>query len=473
MFHGIRKYLKDSGGNMAMMMALAGFPLCIAVGAAVDYSRASSAKSAIQAATDAAALAAATDFNLSKSKVEELVAQYLAANGIDKALAHVNEINVEYDKSTGTVSVRVGGKLDTSLMQLAGIADMDISGISQVQVGGSPLELALVLDNTFSMSANGKLMSLKSASTALINELYRSNSGTSDVKTSIIPFANYVNVGIDHRNEPWLDVIPDQTVTRTGAQWEATNCRSVPIDAVPGTSKEVCDWNPTGPQITYTRDEFWEGCVGSRDFGLDTSIGSISTRYVGLINNSDWDSVVCVQPITPLTNNAAKLRTDINSMNVTHNLRGRLFDPGQSPETYIPAGMLWGWNVLDSEQPLTGARTQSQMVADKAKKVLILMTDGDNTLAPDYSAHTHYSESESPTRGEIANGLTNQLCSNIKGAGITIYTVSLEVTDPVSLEMLTNCASAPSMAFNANDSAGLVAAFKDIARDLVALHIAK
>ncbi len=473
MFQTARRFLRHSGGNVAMMMALAGFPLCIAVGAAVDYSRASSAKSAIQAATDAAALAAAKDPNLSEARAKEVVNQYLAANGIDTAVAHVNEVKVEYDKKTGAVSVSVSGQLDTSLMSLAGIQSMDIGGHSEVQAGSNALEVALVLDNTFSMSAQGRLPALKSAANALLDQIYANSSSSSDVKAAIVPFSDYVNVGMSHRNDMWVDVPADFTETITEIQWMSSNCHNEPIDGVAGTSQQICEWAQTGPLITYTIKRFWEGCVGSRSSGHDTSIGTLSDRYVGLLNNDSWDEVVCGQPITPLTNNLATLKSDINKMDVLNNQKGAAWKPEHSPETYIPVGLLWGWNVLDANEPLTGARTASEVVADKATKALILMTDGKNTLAPDYSSHKQYSEAGSPSQGVIANGITSELCSNIKAAGISVYTVSLEVTDPVSLQMLSDCASTPAMAFNASDSTALVQAFSTIARSLVAVHISQ
>jgi len=52
----VRRFRADQRGNMVTMFALASLPLVGAVGAAVDYSRANSIKTAMQAASDSTAL---------------------------------------------------------------------------------------------------------------------------------------------------------------------------------------------------------------------------------------------------------------------------------------------------------------------------------------------------------------------------------------------------------------------------------
>ena len=51
-----RRFLAAEGGNVAVFFALAFIPIVGSVGATVDYSRASSARTAMQAAADATAL---------------------------------------------------------------------------------------------------------------------------------------------------------------------------------------------------------------------------------------------------------------------------------------------------------------------------------------------------------------------------------------------------------------------------------
>ncbi|MDQ2955024.1 MAG: pilus assembly protein TadG-related protein, partial [Pseudomonadota bacterium] len=56
-----RTFLRQSGGGVGPMLALALVPIVGAVGAAVDFSRASDVRTKLQAAVDAAVLAGAHD----------------------------------------------------------------------------------------------------------------------------------------------------------------------------------------------------------------------------------------------------------------------------------------------------------------------------------------------------------------------------------------------------------------------------
>jgi hypothetical protein len=87
------------------------------------------------------------------------------------------------------------------------------------------------------------------------------------------------------------------------------------------------------------------------------------------------------------------------------------------------------------------------------------MTDGDNTRAPDYPTHNSTSK-------VLANDLTRELCSNIKAEKITVYTVAFEVTDTTIKDILRDCATNPSLYFDAKNSKTLTAAFASIAASL-------
>jgi hypothetical protein len=90
------------------------------------------------------------------------------------------------------------------------------------------VEIALVLDNTWSMSASGgtttKIAGLKSAATTLVNEVMTRDDGK--VRVSIIPYADYVNVGTGNRSASWLNVPADYSTTSTPAP---RVCTQVPV----------------------------------------------------------------------------------------------------------------------------------------------------------------------------------------------------------------------------------------------------
>src|SRR5690606_17327554 len=92
--------------------------------------------------------------------------------------------------------------------------DTSASALAVRAVTGS-VEVALVLDNTFSMSktdAKGvtKLASLKTAANALVSELMQESKA--DVRIGLVPYADYINIGTKYRKESWLSVPADYTV---------------------------------------------------------------------------------------------------------------------------------------------------------------------------------------------------------------------------------------------------------------------
>jgi hypothetical protein len=76
----------------------------------------------------------------------------------------------------------------------------------------------------------------------------------------------------------------------------------------------------------------------------------------------------------------------------------------------------------------------------------------------------------------VMNTRLSTVCTNAKNAGITIYTIGVDVADTSNptnnTALLTGCASQSSNAFFPNTATDLQAAFVSIANQLAALRIA-
>ncbi|MFO1034169.1 MAG: VWA domain-containing protein [Hyphomicrobiales bacterium] len=359
----------------------------------------------------------------------------------------------------------------TGFMFLAGISHLDIGAYSEVELGGNGLEVVMALDNTESMNYEGRLPALKTAAKSLVDTVLDGSrvSGTY-VKVGIVPFSNYVNVGLASKAKPWITVAPDETVSNPNYCWDTypnatkSNCHNETytgyVDGVAQTyTTEVCDWNNGSPVQqcgSYTWNYTWQGCVGSRDAPLDTKISAIGTKYKGLVRDSWGNQVYCAKEITQLTDDKTQLNAAIDAMAGVGN-------------TYIAPGVLWGWNMLDANEPLTGAKTKSWMTANRGTKALVLMTDGDNTLSPSATTYALHDGNDVAA----ANSTTAKTCENAKHDGIKIYTVAFKVTNSVAKDMLRDCASSPDMAFQADDATALNTAFNDIAKSLIATRLTK
>ncbi len=452
------KLFSNDRGNVATIFALTVIPMLLAAGCAVDYMRTVTAKTALQNAVDSAVLAAGASNKSTAADIEALVNKYLAGNNYDLKLKSVDSVNV--GSGTGNISVSVTGEVSTSFMSLAGINTFDITALSEVTKGsGAPLELVMALDNTGSM-AGSKMDTLKTAAKDLVNSIMVPGSQT---KIGLVPFNIYVNVGEDKRGESWLSVEPDKDVpscydsypNKTGCTITTSTCYA---DGIPySCQSETCTDMGAPVQVCTTVHYGFYGCVASRmPAPMNSRIDSVNTDpYTGLINN--W----CAPAITDLTDVKSDLVTAIDGM-ITNQ------------ETFIPGGLLWGWNLLTPEAPFTKAMSTSAMAAAKGKKALVLMTDGENTLEEGSylgvdGIHWGCSDPACP----VSNPLTSQLCENIKADGIVLYTILFDVTDTKVETMLRDCASDPSMSYVAGDNAALLAAFSKIGGSLSQLRLSK
>jgi hypothetical protein len=96
--------------------------------------------------------------------------------------------------------------------------------------------------------------------------------------------------------------------------------------------------------------------------------------------------------------------------------------------------------------------------APDLEKVIILMTDGDNT------------QNRWTTSQSSIDARTAKACDNVKAAGIKLYTVRV-IAGNASL--LQACATKPDMYFNVQEAGQLNSVFGSIAQKLANLRISK
>ena len=119
--------------------------------------------------------------------------------------------------------------------------------------------------------------------------------------------------------------------------------------------------------------------------------------------------------------------------------------------------------------------------------MLIVMTDGEHTYfgqnsfnRTDYAAYGYGTEERlgngADNSSTIAQRMDERLkltCSNAKKAGVQIYTVAFQITDATTIKMMNECATTPSMAFDAKSNSALVEAFERIAEEITKLRLQK
>ncbi len=459
----LKSLVTNTKGNTAVMFAVAALPLTLMAGGAVDMMQTYSVKSKLQKAVDAAALQAAAARKLDDAGRKRAALASFADNFAGDGTARIKTVqNIRITKDKVIFTARAS--VPTHFLKLASIGSIDIMAKAVIKRHYGSMEVALVLDNTRSM-AGTKIATLKRAAKKLTGTLFKE--GAKDkIHVSVVPYAQYVNVGKDKRGASWLNAPADKTIyhpARCYMSWtyKAVNCHMSTCtswnDGVSTTHAcRKCDWVRDKQVRTctpaWTQKVTWNGCVGSRRHPLNVTDSAPGKRIPGI------SGVWCQRPILPLNTDKGAIDRELDRMSA--NVNG----------TYIPSGLIWGWRALSSAAPYTQGTDANTARKKNVRKAIVLMTDGVNTCDPDYTSGRHYC---GQGKGKTANALTRELCGNIKKAGIHIYSVAFGVTDPATRKMLQSCASDGASYFDARDNSALLAAFKDIGKSLATIYLSE
>lgn len=208
-------------------------------------------------------------------------------------------------------------------------------------------------------------------------------------------------------------------------------------------------------------------------------------KYTGSASGGTPNQDCPTNALTPLTETKSTIKTAIDAM---------------APQGYtnIHQGTIWGFHMLSPTEPLT----QGKAYEEATSKVMIIMTDGENTV-DSYGANMNNANTfqaygwpgaPSATGGVSYNGRifsdtypqpssdeevtaamdsrTLEACTNAKlDDKIIIYTIGLSAPNQKTIDLLTDCASAPENAYFPTDPTQLTTVFKAIADQLSNLRL--
>ncbi len=441
-FKTVARFARAERGNVAMMFAFLLPVLLTSVGAAVDYSRAVNARSAMQAAIDATAL-----------MISKEASTLTAAQITTKAQAYFNALynhpevgsvtfTAAYTGNSGTgasVKIDAAGTMQTEFMKLAGYSSVPLSVTTTTKWGNIRYRVALALDNTGSMSSASKMTELKSAANKLINDFYTMAATDADIYISIVPFAQDVNIGTNMKDETWIN----------WADWDSNN--TVKACTKPQyTTKNSCQNNGGNWVNVAAPHANWNGCVMDRDQSYDTTNTPPTSAILGTMVPAQQisDCPVAMIGMTPVKSQKQTLLDKITAM---------------SPDGYTnqSIGMFWAWLTHATSGPFPTPSKDSNFVY---QDVIILLTDGLNTRNRWYN-----NQADIDARQEI-------LCTNARAQGIKIFAIQVATdNDPVSL-VTKNCTTEPN---NPNyfshitQASQMTVKFDAIFKELAKLRVAK
>jgi Flp pilus assembly protein TadG len=448
------RFLADSRGSVALIFGLTFLVLGGITAFSIDYSRTLAVRDRLQTAVDAAVLAADPSTLATFAQVVDNVNASFAYNMPLQFGATQIAVAAPVTIPDG-YRVSASANVPTTFGRLLGINVIPVNVVAEARRAQANVEIALVLDNTASMDG-AKMAALKVAAKKLVTDVVAA-SDNDTVKFALVPFSNYVNIGVGYRNKNWMSVPDDSVETRTVC-WQTTDWDNCPTKTFSTTcyndgNPYTCTWQgciTPGPERTacWTGpvNVTWNGCAGSRAPAPDKDVTAAFNKPIPGIMES-----VCPSALTRLTADHAEIKNRIDAMIA-------------QGETYIPSGLMWGWRALSPNSPFSdGVAANARPIT---KKVLILMTDGENTKSQWSTNHDGTSQFD-------ANDATDKLCTEVKNDNVELYTIAFEVTAAQPKAVLQKCASPGQYYFDATDSVALDAAFGKIAGALVKLALVK
>jgi Flp pilus assembly protein TadG len=446
----MRRFGGATGGNVALMFTIALVPLISFVGAAIDYSRASMARSAMQAALDSAALMVAKDLSagtITTSQVPPKAQAYFTALYTDKQATGIS-VTANYTVGSGTsgstVQIIGSGSIPTDFMNVVGFPNMSFSSSSTAAWGTNLLRVALVLDNTGSMASYNKIGALQTAAKNLVTQLSQLAKNNGDVYISVVPFEVDVNVGTANINANWLRWdIWDPKLTNSSGNTYCTSGNNLYYPTLAQCKYHGYTWNHT----PGTNTSQWNGCVSDRDQNYDVSSTAPSSQPTYF--PADQDLSCPAATLLPLTYNWTSVNNTINQMS-----------PGGGTNQTI--GLQWGWLSLLQQSPLNAPAEDSTKTY---QHIIILFTDGLNTLDRWYG-------DGSSTSTQVDSRMST-LCTNIKATGATIFTVQIDTDGAGQSAVLPACATDASHFFMLTQPSQIAAAFQQIGVEISKLRVAR
>ena len=459
-------YKNSEDGNFSMMAVFTTMTLIMGIGVALDTAGLTKQSRGLQDSLDGAVIAAAASGETQHQKLKETVQQTIDQNNTHGWDITTN-VSIVNDEITATASA----KYSTMLLGIFGKKELNVEVKSAAPIAQElPLNIAMVLDTTGSMQGTN-IDDLKASAVKLVDIVRKLKNPESRI--SVVPFNDYVNIGMSRRNEPWMDVpadgttgpapacYPEVNTVRTGCT-DATRTRY--NDGVPYTEtyQTGCTETstPTGNMYCPSAPTIeWRGCAGSRDAPDNLLASAGPSNPIGGAMNEN-----CGEEILPLEKDLTIVDNKINSLTTKNS-------------TYIPTGLVWGWRTLTPDAPFTEAATSDSATT----KALVLMTDGANimTQVSRYGSaeelyHTEYDPSDTSADNEARDRILG-LCDNIKADGIKLYTVAYKLPSASKkvYDTLEDCATDKSSAFQAKNRTQLGKAFEEIGQSLKIVRLSR
>ena len=422
----IHRFAEDRSGTTAVLAGLALVPVMAVMGMSVDLSRSYLARTNLQGAVDAAALAGIGQYRISQ---DATAAQNAATSTFNASVGNKiasATVTTSMDVGANTLNVTASATVSTPLMGVMWpsfaqtVVGAQASAVSQTIGLGKDLEVALMLDVTSSMSQSSgsqnltKLQAMQQAAKNLISTVVQTSQTPHTSRVALAPFSAAVNLGTYFQSV---------TGVAPSGSWTSVVERS-------GASNATEDPPSTKVFPSYQT--------------MHTQAQSPNTMYRNLERNRT-SNIPTTSIVVPLSSNKTTLNAAIDGFSANGTTAGHL-------------GTAWTWYLLSPQWSSIWPTASAPAAYDASTaKVAVLMSDFDYNMYYQISA------------GDM-NAQAAALCTNMKAAGITIYTIGFQVdhTKQASVDLFNNCATDASKAIEANTGSELISAFQTIGNTVLA-----
>ena len=463
-----RNFVTSEHGSLTIF-ALFLIPLMLILGGmAVDFMRYESNRAKIQDTADRASLLAANLEFTQTGDAASVVDDYFAKAGMSEYLD--GPAIVSENINSRTVEVNAKQPLNTFFLNYAGIDELEATANSIATQGVGNVEISLVLDISGSMrhgtkDADGvatgltKMQAMQAAAKTFVNTALQ-DSNRDRVSLSLVPYSEHVNIGKDMFDR-----------LNTTALHNFSHC-------VDFADADFADSSISMSQLYNQSQHIDHWSTGS-------SLNSVSCP------SSDY------QEVTAVSQDRQALLDQIDQ-----------FQP--YTQTSIFLGMKWGLAFLDpSAQALVGPDVDAAFAGrpssygtgsaeDGTRKVLVVMTDGQNTATTRvreefYNTPSHYAHwASNPIQtwrnantwtgnhalsnfeedfysNSEGNALLKSSCDAAKANGIQVFAVAFEAGSNGE-SVMADCATSVNHYFNTNGD-DLSAVFQAIAEQVTDLRL--
>ena len=358
----LRHFRKDEEGGAIILTLFTFIFMLVMAGLGIDTMRYEMERTHLQATLDRAVLAGAgAPIDSEVDDVKAIVVDYFAKSDMSDYLHAIDtdgeggDDDIETSLNATRVYAEASMSIETYLMKLSGVEQLDAFGAAEAEVRTPKLEVSLVLDVSGSMSG-WKLTNLKTAAKNFTTTIL-DGSDPGNTVISVVPFSWTV--------APGPDIFDALTVTESH---DYSSCLRF----------YTSDYNETAiyPGTAYDQQVY-------------------TALYGGFDNlSTGWRSCFPEDraQILPYSMSESDLHTHIDALHADGNTSAHI-------------GMKWGAALLDSEFQSVFNVLQAGGVVDaslsnipavygeaETLKIVVLMADGQNTSS-------YYFDQDSPYRG--------------------------------------------------------------------------